>query len=246
MGLFVENLTVSIKNKIILNSVCADFNTGGINLLMGPNGSGKSTFLKVIAGDPDYDIVKGQIIYENNEIHTLDVQKIAQLGVFLAFQHPVPLPGISVIGFLKSIAQSYHRNILKKDFNLRSFYKKLELNLSFLNMDDTYLNKEVNVEFSGGEKKKLEILQMLILNPKLILLDEVDSGLDVDSIKIIAKGINKMFELGSRIILVTHYKNILKHITPSRVYVMNKGSVVCTGGLELAHTIYTKGYSAIL
>jgi Fe-S cluster assembly ATP-binding protein len=244
MGLDIENLIASIKNKVILDRVSMKLQNNKINLLMGPNGSGKSTLLKIISGDPDYKISAGKVIYENHILNGLNVQEIANLGIFLAFQYPIALPGVSVLSFLKSIAQSYFKNILKRNFSIKLFYKNLEENLNFLGINETYLNKEVNVEFSGGEKKKLEVLQMLTLNPKMILLDEIDSGLDADSIKIIAGAINKLISNGSTVLIVTHYKHILDYIKPTYVYIMYRGRVVHhTDNLDVVDKINTLGYN---
>jgi len=242
MNLRIKNLFVNIEGKEIVKGLNLEIKEGEIAALMGPNGSGKSTIANVIMGNPKYEVAKGEIIYKGKNILDLKVYERAKLGLFLSFQYPVEIPGVSLINFLRTAYNSIHEKL-----SVIAFKKLLEEKMELLRMDKSFMDRYLNEGFSGGEKKRAEILQLAILNPSIAVIDEVDSGADVDSLKVFANGINTINkENNSGILLITHYNRILKYIKPNKVYVMINGKIVDSGNYKLAEEIEKKGYEKYL
>jgi len=237
----IKNLTVKIDNKIILDGFNLNIEKGSIHTIMGPNGVGKSTLSKVIMGDKNYQVLKGDILVNGESILSLSVDKRSKLGIFLAMQNPSEIDGVSNQDFLRT-ALSVHEN---KHVGLYDFINKCEKATNELKMDSNLIHRSLNVGFSGGEKKKNEILQIKLLNPKLIILDEIDSGLDVDSLKIVSENIKKYKEDNKdiSIIIITHHSKILEYLNPDYVHIINKGSIIKTGNSNLAFEIEKYGYN---
>jgi Fe-S cluster assembly ATP-binding protein len=238
----IKDLKVTIENNMILNELNLKIQKGEIHAIMGPNGSGKSTFSKVVAGHPAYSILEGDILFKGNSIIELSPEERSHLGIFLAFQYPIEIPGVSNEDFLRL---SY--NAKQRFFNLPEvdpieflgiIIKKMEL----VKMSPQFLNRNVNEGFSGGEKKRNEILQMVLLDSDICILDETDSGLDIDALKIISSGINNFMTKDKGIILITHYQRLLDYINPTYVHVMQNGKIIKTGSAELAKELEEKGY----
>nr|AQS34405.1 hypothetical protein [uncultured archaeon] len=236
----IKNLHVEVKGKEILKGINLTLDLGKINALMGPNGSGKSTLVNTVMGHPKYVVTKGKILFNGKDITKLSPDKRAKLGIFLSFQHPREISGVSVSKFLKTSEKE-----LNPKFSFSEFKKNLKEKREILEISENMTERYLNVGFSGGEKKKNEILQMLILNPKLIILDETDSGLDIDSLKIIAKGVGEIMNKEKCILIITHYKRILEYIKPDKVFIMIKGKIVLEGGNKLAEELEKKGYGWI-
>ncbi len=220
-----------------MKGVSLSVKEGEIHAIMGPNGSGKSTLANAIMGNPKYTITKGKIIVDGQDIMRLTPDKRAKLGLFMSFQHPSEIPGVAMTGFLRAAYNSIHDNLSVKDF-MNLLHEKAEM----LKMPKEFLSRYLNEGFSGGEKKRSEILQMAVLQPKYALLDETDSGLDIDALKTVAEGIKQAAGPGVGIVLITHYQRILKYITPDKVHVMMDGSIVKSGSKELAEELERKGY----
>lgn len=234
----IKNLHAGIENKEILDGINLELEKGKVYALMGPNGSGKSTLANVLMGNPRYDS-SGEITLEGEEISKFSPDEKARKGLFLAFQYPSEISGITVSNFLRTAYNSIHENKL----SLLEFQDLIEKKSKELNLDLKFLSRYLNEGFSGGEKKKLEILQLLVLNPRLVILDETDSGLDVDALKIISKEINNFMSKDKCILIITHYKRILDFVKPDKIFVMCKGKIVKEGGEELIQKIEEKGYS---
>jgi len=238
----VSNLSVSVDGKPILNSLNFSFEPGSVHVLMGPNGSGKSTLAHTLMGHPQYQITQGAIHLNNNDLTQLAVDKRAQAGLFLAFQHPYEIPGVTVLSFLKEAHHACTKTVLP----MKEFQDLLYAKMALLEIDIAFVHRALNCGFSGGEKKRLEILQMLILQPKVAILDEIDSGLDVDAVKIVAHGL----QIARRenpylsIIIITHYPRLLSYIEPDFVHVMHKGTIIDQGSAALAFAIEKRGYDA--
>ena len=242
MTLTIKNLHVSVEGKEIVKGINLEIKKGEIVALMGPNGSGKSSLANVIMGNPNYKVSKGEILYKDKKVLDLKVNERAKLGIFLSFQYPYEIPGLTVSNFLRTAYNSLH----DKKISVIEFKKLLEDRMSLLKMDKSFINRYLNEGFSGGEKKRMEILQMSVLNPELSILDETDSGTDIDSLKIIAEGINKLKTKEKSILLITHYNRILQYIKPDKVYVMVDGKIVDTGDFKLANEIEANGYKKYL
>ena len=236
----IRNLQVKIKEKIILDNINIDIKKKTINIIMGPNGSGKSSLSHVIAGNPFYKISKGEILFNNENINNLNSEERAKLGIFLSFQNPVEIPGISNIEFLKTIYTTNNNN----NINTFSFIKKLKLLCKKLDINFDLLKRSINYNFSGGEKKKNEILQMHLLNPKIALLDEIDSGLDIDALKIIFSSINELIDknLISSIIIISHNEKIINYINPDYIHILHNGTFIKTGNKDILQNIKKYGY----
>ena len=238
----IKDLKASVNNVNILNNLSLKIEKGEIHAIMGPNGSGKSTLSKVVAGHPSYSVESGNIFFLDININDLEPEERAHLGIFLAFQYPVEIPGVTNDEFLllaynsKRIAQG------KEEIVMLKMYEIMVNKLKIIDMSENFLTRNVNEGFSGGEKKRNEILQMLLLNPKLAILDETDSGLDIDALKIISYGINKFACESNAIILITHYQRLLDYIKPDYIHVMENGKIIKTGGPELAKELELKGY----
>nr|YP_010337433.1 iron-sulfur cluster formation ABC transporter ATP-binding subunit [Pulvinaster venetus]UNJ17018.1 iron-sulfur cluster formation ABC transporter ATP-binding subunit [Pulvinaster venetus] len=242
----VENLKVNLGKISILNGLNLQINIGETHVIMGPNGSGKSTFSKVIAGHPLYEIIDGSIIFCKENIMTLEADERARKGIFLGFQYPVEIPGVTNIDFLRLAYNSNCFSKNKKELDPLEFFELVSEKIKLINMDSTFLSRNINEGFSGGEKKKNEILQMSLLEPKLAILDETDSGLDIDALKIIANGINILKTDNNSIVLITHYQRLLDYIVPDFVHVMYKGKIIMTGDKLLAQKLEKQGYEWII
>ena len=238
----IKNLKVSINENTILQDLSLKINRGEIHAIMGPNGSGKSTFSKVLAGHPAYSILGGDILFKGTSILELSPEERSHLGIFLAFQYPIEIPGVSNEDFLRLAYNSKQKFSNKPEADPIEFLSIITKKLELVNMSPMFLNRNVNEGFSGGEKKRNEILQMILLDSELSILDETDSGLDIDALKIISNGINKFMNQEKAIILITHYQRLLDYINPTYVHVMQNGKIIKTGPSELAKELEDKGY----
>ena len=234
----IKDLHVSSDNKEILKGVSLKIKPGEIHALMGPNGSGKSSLSLALMGHPRYKITKGKIILDRKDITVLTPDKRAKAGLFLAMQYPVAVPGVSVTNFLRSSLRNLKGSIVPAEF-----VKTTKANMSALKIDESFATRSINDGFSGGEKKKMEVLQLSVLKPKYAVLDETDSGLDVDALKLVAKGINNVAGPGIGILLITHYQRILRYIQPDFVHILIDGKIVKSGGHKLAERIEEEGYA---
>jgi len=238
----IKDLCGGIEGKDILNGVNLKIYEGEIHALMGRNGSGKSTLSKMIAGHPEYTITSGEIIFRNKDLTQLDPEERSNIGVFLGFQYPIEIPGVKNIDFLR-VAVNERRKILEKsELDTFEFEEWIEEKLKIVKMEKDFLERGVNEGFSGGEKKRNEILQMALLEPEISILDETDSGLDIDALRIVAAGINKLHSNERATILITHYQRLLNEIQPDFVHIMKNGEIIKTGGKELAIELEQKGY----
>jgi len=242
MILEIKNLQVSINENEILKDLNLKVNKGEIHAIMGPNGSGKSTLSKVLAGHPAYTVLNGDILYQGNSILTLEPEERSHLGIFLAFQYPIEIPGVSNEDFLYLSYNSKLKAQNKDEISPIEFFSIISEKLQIVDMDPAFLNRNVNEGFSGGEKKRNEIVQMLLLDSKLSILDETDSGLDIDALKIISKGIRTFMNEEKAIILITHYQRLLDYVKPNFIHVMKDGKIIKTGSAELAKELEKKGY----
>ncbi|WHA05347.1 Fe-S cluster assembly ATPase SufC [Candidatus Bandiella numerosa] len=242
MLLEVSNLSVSANGKKILANLNLNINKGEVHTIMGPNGTGKSTLANVITGKDGYDITDGRIILSSKDVSHIPSDERARLGIFMSFQHPIEIPGVSWNSFLKASINSVRKEHGKVDITPTDFMKKLKENAELLEIDYKLLKRDVNHGFSGGEKKKFEILQMLLLEPKLVILDEIDSGLDVDALRIIAKNINNFRNKENSIIIITHYNRLLDYVIPDFVHIFSGGSIVKSGDKNLAKEVEEQGY----
>ena len=238
----VKDLRVSINKNEILKNLNLKINKGEIHAIMGPNGSGKSTFSKVLTGHPAYSIFQGDILFKGYSILNLEPEQRSHLGIFLAFQYPIEIPGVSNEDFLRLAYNSKQKFYNKPEVDPIEFLTIINEKLKLVKMSTTFLNRNVNEGFSGGEKKRNEILQMILLDSDLSILDETDSGLDIDALKIISAGINNFMSSDKSIILITHYQRLLDYINPTYVHVMQNGQIIKTGSSELAKELEDKGY----
>ncbi len=237
--LTIDDLHVAVEGKPILNGLTLAINAGEVHAIMGPNGSGKSTLSFCLMGHLKYEITGGSIRYKGQDIHDLAPNKRAAAGIFLAFQYPTAIPGVTIANFLRAALRGVRGG---QDLSIKEFRQTVKTQIKALGIPDRFLNRYVNDGFSGGEKKRLEILQMAVLAPALAVLDETDSGLDIDALKTVAAGINTLRTPERGILLITHYQRILNYITPDHVHVLVDGRVVRSGGPELAHELEAKGY----
>jgi len=238
----IKDLKACINNNEILRNLNLTVNRGEIHAIMGPNGSGKSTFSKIIAGHPAYEVLDGDIIFKGSSILGLDPEERSHLGIFLAFQYPIEIPGVSNEDFLRLAYNSKQKFLNKPEVDPIEFFSIINEKLKLVYMSSIFLIRNVNEGFSGGEKKRNEILQMILLESELSILDETDSGLDIDALKIISKGINSFMDSNKAIILITHYQRLLDYIKPDYVHVMQNGKIIKTGNAELAKELESKGY----
>ena len=238
----VKDLQVSINENQILKNLNLKINKGEIHAIMGPNGSGKSTFSKVLAGHPAYSVLNGDIIFKGSSILELEPEQRSHLGIFLAFQYPIEIPGVSNEDFLRLAYNSKQKFYNKPEVDPIQFLTIIDEKLKLVNMSTVFLSRNVNEGFSGGEKKRNEILQMTLLDSELSILDETDSGLDIDALKVISNGINKFMTKDKAIILITHYQRLLDYVKPDFVHVMQNGKITKTGTAELAKELEMKGY----
>ena len=238
----VKRLEVSINENEILKGLDLTVNKGEIHAIMGPNGSGKSTFSKVLAGHPTYEVLNGDIYFNGTSILELEPEQRSHLGIFLAFQYPIEIPGVSNEDFLRLAYNSKQKFYNKPEVDPIEFLSIINEKLELIKMSSIFLSRNVNEGFSGGEKKRNEILQMILLDSKLAILDETDSGLDIDALKLISLGINKFMNPSKSILLITHYQRLLDYIKPTYVHVMRNGRIIKTGSAELAKELEKKGY----
>jgi Fe-S cluster assembly ATP-binding protein len=238
----VKGLRASAGEKEILRGIDLTVNAGEVHAVMGPNGSGKSTLAQVIAGHPAYEVTAGQVLYEGKDLLDMDPEERAQAGVFLAFQYPVEIPGISNAYFLRAAYNEIRKARGLEEVDSMDFLDLLEEKLRLVEWGPEIMSRAVNSGFSGGEKKRNEILQMAVLEPKLAILDETDSGLDIDALRIVANGVNTLRRPDRATVVVTHYQRLLNHIIPDRVHVLSAGRIVKSGGKELAHELEARGY----
>ena len=240
--LSINNLKVSIAEKIIISGLNLTINHGEVHAIMGPNGSGKSTLAKTLAGHPECNIHAGSINYLGTKIIDLSVEERANRGIFLGFQSPIEIPGLSNTAFLKAALNAQRKSQGDEEITAVDFLKELKHNAEVIGMDQAFLNRGVNEGFSGGEKKRNEILQMMMLKPRLSILDETDSGLDIDAMKTVANGLNSMRKKDSSFLLITHYDRLLGYIKPDFVHVLSKGRIIQSGDSTLANKLEEKGY----
>jgi Fe-S cluster assembly ATP-binding protein len=239
-SIVIRDLFVSIQNQEIIRGLNLEFSQGEVHAIMGPNGSGKSTLAKVIAGHPDYEVTGGDILLDGESILGLEPDDRARRGLFLAFQYPMEIPGVSNANFLRAALQA--RLPEGEEIEATEFYQRLYQKMDLLEIRREFTARSVNEGFSGGEKKRNEILQMAMLEPAFAILDETDSGLDIDALKVVAKGVNTLRGPGLGILLITHYQRLLNYIVPDFVHVMSEGKIVRSGGKELALELEAKGY----
>ncbi|MCY7367724.1 MAG: Fe-S cluster assembly ATPase SufC [Chamaesiphon sp.] len=240
--LSIENLTANVDDTQILNGVNLEIKAGEIHAIMGPNGSGKSTLSKVLAGHPAYTVTGGTVTYKGENLFDLEPQDRARSGVFLAFQYPLEIPGVSNLDFLRVAYNSRQKHLGLEELDVFDFDELIQAKLDIVKMNPTFLSRSVNEGFSGGEKKRNEILQMAILQPSLAILDETDSGLDIDALKIVANGVNQLSNKDNSMLVITHYQRLLDYIIPDFVHVMANGQILTSGGKELALELEAKGY----
>jgi Fe-S cluster assembly ATP-binding protein len=244
--LSVKDLTATVEETPILKGMNLEIRAGEIHAIMGPNGSGKSTFSKVLAGHPDYGVTGGEVTYLGQDLLALEPEDRARSGVFLAFQYPLEIPGVSNLDFLRVSYNSKRKHEGLEELDAFDFDDLVQAKLDVVKMDPAFLNRSVNEGFSGGEKKRNEILQMAILEPKLAILDETDSGLDIDALKIVANGVNQLATADNAMLVITHYQRLLDYIVPDYVHVMANGRIIRTGGKELALELEERGYDWVL
>ena len=243
--LHIKDLYTAVDNKKILEGLNLSVNVGEVHAIMGPNGSGKSTLANILAGKEGYNITQGSVSYENENLLELSPEERARKGVFLAFQYPVEIPGVNNIYLLKAALNAIRKHQGKPELDAMEFMNLVKEKMKLVQMNEDLLSRSVNEGFSGGEKKRNEIFQMAILEPKLAILDETDSGLDIDALKIVAEGVNSLRNKNRAFILVTHYQRLLNYIKPDHVHVLSKGKIVRSGGPELALELEEKGYDWI-
>src|SRR5437870_650436 len=238
----IENLHVRAGNRDILRGVNLSIDIGQVHAIMGPNGSGKSTLARVLAGHPEYEVTAGSVHYKGQDLLAMDPETRAREGMFMAFQYPVEIPGVNNAYFLKAALNALRKHRGEEELDAMDFIALVRERMKWLDMDETLLNRAVNEGFSGGEKKRNEIFQMAVLEPALAVLDETDSGLDIDALRIVARGVNAMRGPDRAILLVTHYQRLLNYIVPDVVHVLTDGRIVRSGGKELALELEEKGY----
>ncbi len=237
----LQNLKASVNDKSILNGLNLEIKSGEVHAIMGPNGSGKSTLANILSGKSGYD-VSGTLKYEGKNLREIPIEERAQKGIFLAFQYPLEIPGVNTTNFLKTSLNSIRKAKGEKELDTLNLLKLIKEKASELNIDEKFLSRQLNVGFSGGEKKKNEILQMKLLEPKLAILDETDSGLDIDALRIVANGVNSHKNKNNAFLIITHYQRLLDYIKPDFIHVLSKGKIIKTGCAELGQELEKTGY----
>jgi Fe-S cluster assembly ATP-binding protein len=243
--LSIKNLHAGIDGKEILKGLNLEIGTGEVHAIMGPNGSGKSTLANVLAGKPRYTVTSGQVLYEGKDLLAIPTEQRAREGVFLAMQYPVEIPGVNNTYFLKAALNAVRKHQGLEELDAMEFLQLAREKMKLVEMDESFMNRSVNEGFSGGEKKRNEIFQMAVLDPKLAILDETDSGLDIDALRIVAEGVNMLRSEKHSVLVITHYQRLLKYLIPDYVHVLADGRIVKSGGKELAEELEQKGYDWI-
>lgn len=243
--LTIKDLHASVEGKEILKGINLQVNPGEVHAIMGPNGSGKSTLSTVVAGHEDYEVSQGNISFNGEDLAELDAEERAHKGIFLSFQYPVEIPGVTVTNFIKTAINASRKGRGLDDMPANELLKKIREKAALLEIDSKFLSRSLNEGFSGGEKKRNEIFQMAMLEPQLAILDETDSGLDIDALKIVANGVNKLRSQDNAVVVITHYQRLLDYIVPDFVHVLYNGKIVKSGTKELAHELEAKGYDWI-
>lgn len=241
----IKDLKAQVEDNQILKGINLEINAGEVHAIMGPNGSGKSTLSSVIAGREDYEVTEGTIDFDSEDLLDLDPEERAHKGIFLSFQYPVEIPGVTVSNFIKTAINESRKGRGEEPMEAREMLAKMREKSALLEMDKSYLSRSLNEGFSGGEKKRNEIFQMAMLEPKLAILDETDSGLDIDALRIVANGVNKLRSKDNAVVVITHYQRLLDYIKPDFVHVLYQGKIVKSGGPELAHELEERGYDWI-
>ena len=237
----LNNLKASVKDKSILNGLNLEIKPGEVHAIMGPNGSGKSTLANILSGKSGYEL-SGTLKYEGKNLHDMPIEERAQKGIFLAFQYPIEIPGVNTTNFLKTSLNTIRKAKGEKELDTLTLLKLIKEKASELNIDEKFLSRQLNVGFSGGEKKKNEILQMKLLEPKLAILDETDSGLDIDALRIVADGVNSHKNQNNAFLIITHYQRLLDYIKPDFIHVLSKGRIIKTGRADLGQELEKTGY----
>ena len=241
----IKNIHAKIEDKGILNGIDLEIKAGEIHAIMGPNGSGKSTLASVITGKEEYEVTDGQILFENEDLEEVSPEERAHKGIFMSFQYPIEIPGITTTNFIKTAINESRKARGENDMPAKDMLKMLREKCDLLDIDQKFLSRSINDGFSGGEKKRNEIFQMAMLEPKLAILDETDSGLDIDALKIVANGVNKLKSQDNAVLVITHYQRLLDYIVPDYVHVLFDGKIVKSGTKDLAHELEKKGYDWI-
>ena len=241
----IKNLHVEVNGKEILHGIDLSLAAGEVHAVMGPNGSGKSTLAYVLAGRDGYQVTKGEILFQGKNLAEMSPEERAREGVFLGFQYPVEIPGVSGLSFLKAAVNEVRKHRGIKELDAMEFLKFVRAKLKMLEMGDDLLKRPINVGFSGGEKKRVEVLQMAVLEPRLAIMDETDSGLDIDALKVVSSGINALRGLDRSMLVITHYQRLLGYVVPDKVHILSGGRIVRSGGKELALELEEKGYAVL-
>jgi Fe-S cluster assembly ATP-binding protein len=242
----IENLSAKVGGKEVLKGLSLSLEAGEVHAIMGPNGSGKSTLSYVLAGRPGYEITGGTVEFQGRDLFAMAPEERARAGMFLGFQYPVEIPGVNNVYLLKAAVNAKRKASGQPEVDAYEFLQIVRAKMKLMQMDESFLSRGVNEGFSGGEKKRNEILQMLVLEPALAVLDETDSGLDIDALKVVAKGVNSLRSADRGVLLITHYQRLLDHIVPDRVHVLARGRIARTGGKELAQELEARGYDWVL
>ncbi len=242
----IENLSATVAGKKVLNGLTLTVDAGQVHAIMGPNGSGKSTLSYVLAGRPGYEITGGSVQFEGRDLNVLTAEDRARAGLFLGFQYPVEIPGVNNVYLLKAAINARRKATGEPEVDAYEFLQMVRAKMKLMQMDESFLSRGVNEGFSGGEKKRNEILQMLVLEPKLAVLDETDSGLDIDALKVVAKGVNSLRSVERGVLLITHYQRLLDHVVPDFVHVLARGRIAKSGDKSLALELEKRGYDWVL
>lgn len=241
----IKNLHVNVEGNEILKGIDMKVNSGEVHAIMGPNGSGKSTLSQVLAGNENYEVTEGEILYHGKDLFEMEPEERACEGIFMAFQYPVEIPGVSNSYFLRTAVNSIRKSRGEEELDAVDFLELVKEKIKLVDLDQSFLNRFVNQGFSGGEKKRNEIFHMAVLEPKLAILDETDSGLDIDALRTVANGVNALRSAERSFVVITHYQRILNHIVPDKVHILSSGKIVRSGGSELALEVEEKGYNTI-